>query len=35
MPSVSSVEEMKEAYSSYAGYDAKIQEFGIFAFHLE
>jgi ASC-1-like (ASCH) protein len=35
MPSVKSVDEMKKAYSSYSGYDEKIKEFGIFAFHLE
>lgn len=35
MPSVKSVDEMKKAYSSYGGYDEKIKEFGIFAFHLE
>jgi ASC-1-like (ASCH) protein len=34
MPSVKSVDEMKKAYSSYSGYDEKIKEFGIFAFHL-
>lgn len=35
MPSVKSVDEMKKAYSSYSGYDEKIKEFGIFAFHLK
>jgi len=35
MPSVASVEEMKKAYSSYSGYDEKIKEFGVFAFHLK
>lgn len=35
MPSVASVEEMKKAYASYAGYEDKIREFGILAFDLE
>lgn len=35
MPSIKSVQEMKKVYSSYSGYDEKIQEFGIFAFELE
>jgi ASC-1-like (ASCH) protein len=34
MPSVQSIDEMKKAYSSYSGYDEKIQEFGIFAFYM-
>jgi ASC-1-like (ASCH) protein len=35
MPSVGSIEEMKEVYDSYPGYKEKIQKFGILAFHLK
>lgn len=35
MPSVHSIDDMKKAYSSYSGYDKKIKEFGILAFHLK
>jgi len=34
MPSLASVDEVRKAYSSYPGYEAKIKESGIFAFDL-
>ena len=35
MPDVSSVEEMKKAYSSYPDYDERIKEFGLAHFEME
>ena len=34
MPSVSSIEEMKEQYRSYPGYEEKVKEYGLFGFEL-
>ena len=35
MPSVNSVKEMKEEYSSYSGYNEKIREFGLLGFEVK
>jgi len=35
IPSVSSVEEMKEVYYSFSGYRGKIEKFGLVALELE
>lgn len=35
MPSVESIEEMKEVYATYPDYEKKIKEYGLLGFELE